>query len=162
MCQRALSPLLDTQNQGNSHPFGNPAVLVSVYTNRENGVCIYTSQSAKIPTVDPPTRRGKTVGILNAALIEPGEIHASPIAAAMHFSEHTPEFRKLLMRFYSAVMASATTLAIAAAPSLLGWMPSLENHSGCSNVSAWISMRGYPRSAATSRTIWAISSTTKG
>ena len=64
------------------------------YTNRNNGVCIYTSQNAKIPTVDPPVRRGKTLGIFNAAFIELGEIHASPTAAAMQFSEHAPVFRR--------------------------------------------------------------------
>ena len=31
------------------YPFEIPAVLKSVYTNQENGVCIYTSQNAKIP-----------------------------------------------------------------------------------------------------------------
>jgi hypothetical protein len=42
--------------------------LKSVYTNQENGVCIYTSPNEKIPTVDPPARRGRPVGIADAAL----------------------------------------------------------------------------------------------
>ena len=46
--------------------------MKSVYTNRKNGVCIYTSQNAKIPTVDPPVRRGKTVRILGVAFIDRG------------------------------------------------------------------------------------------
>ena len=44
-------------SQGTCSPFTIPAVLKSVYTNRKNGVCIYTSQNTKIPTVDPPTER---------------------------------------------------------------------------------------------------------
>ena len=71
--------------QGICHPFEIPAVLKSVYTNRKNGVCIYTSQNTKIPTVDPPIRRGKTVGIFNAAFIETGKCHASRTAAALRF-----------------------------------------------------------------------------
>jgi len=63
--------------KGICHPFEIPAVLKSVYTNQENGICIYTFQNAKIPTVDPPARRGKTVGLFNAAFIVTGEIHAS-------------------------------------------------------------------------------------
>jgi len=54
--------------KGICHPFEIPAVLKSVYTNRENDVCIYTSQNAKIPTVDPPTRRGKTLGIFKCRI----------------------------------------------------------------------------------------------
>lgn len=34
--------------KGTSSPFTIPAVLESVYTNQENGVCIYRSQNAKI------------------------------------------------------------------------------------------------------------------
>ncbi|MBR2309497.1 MAG: hypothetical protein IKA47_03055, partial [Oscillospiraceae bacterium] len=51
-----------------------------VYTIRENGACIYTSQNEKIPTVDPPARRGKPVGILGVAFIGTREIHASQSA----------------------------------------------------------------------------------
>ena len=35
--------------KGICYPFENPAVLKSVYTNRKNGVCIYTSQNTKSP-----------------------------------------------------------------------------------------------------------------
>ena len=76
------------RSQGTCSPFTIPAVLKSVYTNRENGVCIYTSQNEKIPTVDPPVRRGKTVGIFNATFIGTIEIHASHSGAALHFSYH--------------------------------------------------------------------------
>jgi len=44
--------------------------LKSVYTNQKSGVCIYTSQNAKIPTVNPPIRGGKTVGIFNNSVRE--------------------------------------------------------------------------------------------
>ena len=44
--------------------------IIELDTKRKNGVCIYTSQNAKIPTVDQTVRRGKTVGISNAALME--------------------------------------------------------------------------------------------
>ncbi|MEF2838112.1 MAG: hypothetical protein U0N82_10360, partial [Oscillospiraceae bacterium] len=44
-------------------------VSKSVYTNQKNGVCIYTSQNEKIPTVSTPIRIGKTVGISYAAFI---------------------------------------------------------------------------------------------
>ena len=54
--------------KGICHPFEISAVLKSVYTNRENAVCIYTSQNEKIPTVDPPARRGKTVGIFKCRI----------------------------------------------------------------------------------------------
>ena len=50
------------------------------YTNRNNGVCIYTFQNTKIPTVDPPKWRRKTVGILGVAFIGTREIHASQSA----------------------------------------------------------------------------------
>jgi len=81
-----LHPYWKPRSKGTCSPFTIPAVLKSAYTNRKNGVCIYTCQNAKIPTVDPPTRRGKTVGILGVAFIEPREIHASPTAAAVHFT----------------------------------------------------------------------------
>ena len=80
--------------KGICHPFEIPAVLKPVYTNRKNSVCIYTSQNAKIPTVDPPVRRGKTVGIFNVAFIRTREIHASRTAAALQFSEHSPVSRR--------------------------------------------------------------------
>jgi len=59
--------------KGTCSPFTIPAVLKSVYTNHENSVCIYTSQNAKIPTVDPPMKRGKTVGFFNAAFMRTRE-----------------------------------------------------------------------------------------
>ena len=46
--------------------------LKSVYTNHENSVCIYTSQNAKIPTLDPPVWRGKTVGIFKCRIHRTG------------------------------------------------------------------------------------------
>ena len=49
-------PYWKPRSKGTSSPFTIPAVLKSVYTNRKNGVCIYTSQNTKIPTVDPPKR----------------------------------------------------------------------------------------------------------
>ena len=48
-----------------------------------NGVCIYTSQNAKIPTIDPTVRRGKIVGILGVAFIGTVEIHASLTATTI-------------------------------------------------------------------------------
>ena len=44
-----------------------------LYPQTEKRVRDYRSINAKIPTVDPPIRRGKTVGIFNAAFIEPGK-----------------------------------------------------------------------------------------
>ena len=94
--------------KGICHPFEIPAVLKPVYTNRKNGVCIYTSQNAKILTVDPPIRRGKTVGIFNAAFIGTGNIHASRTASAVHFFGTLPRVleknqRTLYVQLYKLV-----------------------------------------------------------
>jgi len=65
VCQQGVfTPIGNPRIKGICNPFEIPAVLKSVYTNREKGVCIYTSQNVKIPAVFPPMRRGKTVGIL--------------------------------------------------------------------------------------------------
>jgi len=73
VCQQgAFTPIGSPESEESAIPLKTQPVLKSVYTNRENGVCIYTSQNEKIPTVDPPARRGKTVGISNAAFIKPG------------------------------------------------------------------------------------------
>ena len=53
--------------KGSAHPFEIPAVLKSVYTNRENGICIYTSQNVKIPTVFPSDKERKDCGDFDAA-----------------------------------------------------------------------------------------------
>ena len=103
MCQQgAFTPIGNPEVKEPAVPLQSQPVLKSVYTNRENGVCIYTSQNEKIPTVDPPARRGKTVGIIYAAFIELGEIHASPTAAAVE--ERTQELRlkdRFLPIFYT-------------------------------------------------------------
>src|SRR5699024_8095949 len=69
---RALPPLLETQSQRNCHPFGIPARFER---NAHKGkmVCEHSSQNVKIPTAVPPARRGKTVGIFNAAFTGTGE-----------------------------------------------------------------------------------------
>ena len=95
VCQQgAFTPIGNPEVKEPAVPLQSQPVLKSVYTNRENGVCIYTFQNEKIPTVDPPIRRGKTVGIFYAAFIGTGEIHASPTAAALQFSEHSSVFRR--------------------------------------------------------------------
>ena len=84
VCQQgAFTPIGNPESKESAIPLKSQPVLKSVYTNRKNGVCIYTSQNAKIPTVDPPVRRGKTVGIFTAAFIETGVIHASRTAATV-------------------------------------------------------------------------------
>ena len=81
VCQQgAFAPIGNPESKESAIPLKSQPVLKSVYANRENGVCIYTSQNAKIPTVDPPARRGKTVGILGVAFIGTEEIHASQSA----------------------------------------------------------------------------------
>ena len=54
-------------SKGTSSPFTIPAVLKSVPTKRKIGVFAYISQNTKNPTVDPTSRRGKSVGISYAA-----------------------------------------------------------------------------------------------
>ena len=84
MCQQgAFTPIGNPEVKEHAVPLQSQPVLKSVYTNRENGVCIYTFQNEKIPTVDPLVRRGKTVGIFYAAFIGTGETHASHTAAAV-------------------------------------------------------------------------------
>ena len=84
VCQQgAFTPIENPEVKEHAVPLQSQPVLKSVYTNRENGVCIYTSQNEKIPTVDPPRRGGKTVGISCAAFIDTGEIHASRTTAAV-------------------------------------------------------------------------------
>ena len=53
--------------KGICSPFTIPAVLKSVPTKRKIGVFAYISQNTKNPTVDPTSRRGKSVGISYAA-----------------------------------------------------------------------------------------------
>ena len=67
---RALSPLLETPNQRNLQSLYNPCRFETCTHKLKKGVCAYISQNIKIPTVDPPISRGKTVGIFNAAFIE--------------------------------------------------------------------------------------------
>ena len=81
VCQQgAFTPIGNPEVKEHAVPLQSQPVLKSVYTNRENGVYIYTSQNAKIPTVDPPARRGKPVGILGVAFIGTREIHAAQSA----------------------------------------------------------------------------------
>ena len=54
-------------SKGTSSPFTIPAVLKSGPTKRKIGVFTYISQNTKNPTVDPTSRRGKSVGISYAA-----------------------------------------------------------------------------------------------
>ena len=78
MCQQGVfTPIGNPESKESAIPLKSQPVLKSVYTNRKNGVCIYTSQNAKIPTVDPPARRGKTVGIFNTAFMKSKLIHVS-------------------------------------------------------------------------------------
>jgi len=89
VCQQgAFTPIGSPESKGFAIPLKSQPVLKFVYTNHKNGVCIYTSQNEKIPTANPPKRRGKTVGIFNAAFIKTEEIYASHNAAAIRFSEH--------------------------------------------------------------------------
>jgi len=74
------APIGNPESKESAIPLKSQAVLKSVYTNRKNGVCIYTFQNTKIPTVDPPKWRRKTVGILGVAFIGTREIHASQSA----------------------------------------------------------------------------------
>ena len=84
VCQQgAFTPIGNPESKESAIPLKSQPVLKSVYTNWKNGVCIYTSQNAKIPTVDPPARRGKIVGILGVAFIGTVEIHASRTATTI-------------------------------------------------------------------------------
>ncbi len=67
-----FSPLLETQSQRNCRPFGIPARF-EMSTHKWKMVCGHSFQNAKIPTAVPPARRGKTVGIFNAAFTGTGE-----------------------------------------------------------------------------------------
>ena len=83
----AFSPLLETRNQRNPQSLYNPGCFEICTHKLKKGVCAYISQNTKIPAAVPPIRRGKTVGIFNAAFIETGEIHASHTATALQFSK---------------------------------------------------------------------------
>ena len=61
---RALSPLLETQNPRDLLSLGNPSSFTHLYPQTEKRVCDHRSINAKNPTVDPRVRRGKTVGFL--------------------------------------------------------------------------------------------------
>jgi len=63
---------LETPKSRNPQSLYNPSRFEICTHKLKKGVCAYISQNAKIPTVDPPTRRGKTVGIFNAAFIKTG------------------------------------------------------------------------------------------
>ena len=76
-------PYWKPRSKGTCSSFTIPAVLKSVYTNRKNGVCIYTSQNTKIPRAFLRKEDEFSGDFLYAAFIEAGEIHASHTAAAM-------------------------------------------------------------------------------
>ena len=61
---------METPKSRNLPSLYNPSRF-EIYTHKlKKEVCAYISQNTKIPTVDPTVRRGKTVGISNAALME--------------------------------------------------------------------------------------------
>jgi hypothetical protein len=64
-----LSPLLETRKSRNPQSLYNPSRFeICIYKPEKR--CLYLHiPKRKIPTVDPPIRRGKTVGIFNAAFI---------------------------------------------------------------------------------------------
>jgi len=61
---------LETPKSRNLQSLYNPSRFEICTHKLKKGACAYISQNAKIPTVDPPARRGKSVGIFNAALME--------------------------------------------------------------------------------------------
>jgi len=77
---RVFSSLLETLNKKNLPSLYNPSHFEICTHKLKKGVCAYISQNAKIPTVDPPISRGKTVRIFNAAFVRTREIFMRHIA----------------------------------------------------------------------------------